>query len=75
MVPFLGTLIIRCHIIIGTQKGTIILTSTQIRYQDVAREDVVFKELQDVLGQFLAAVQGLGFRVQGQLGITVLPLG
>ena len=29
--PFLGTLNIRCRIIIGIQKGTIILTSTHIR--------------------------------------------
>ena len=29
--PFLGTLDIRCRIIIGTQKGTIILTTTQIK--------------------------------------------
>ena len=28
--PFLGTLNIRCRIIIGTQKGTIILISTHI---------------------------------------------
>ena len=28
MVPFLGTLNIRCRIIIGIQKGTIILTTT-----------------------------------------------
>ena len=28
--PFLGTLNIRCRIIIGTQKGTIILTTTLI---------------------------------------------
>ena len=28
--PFLGTLNIRCRIILGTQKGTIILTTTQI---------------------------------------------
>ena len=28
--PFLGTLNIRCRIIIGTQKGTIILTTTQL---------------------------------------------
>ena len=26
--PFLGSLIIRCRIIIGTKKGTIILTTT-----------------------------------------------
>ena len=28
--PFLGTLDIRCRIIIGTQKGTIILTTTRM---------------------------------------------
>ena len=28
--PFLGTLNIRCHIILGTQKGTIILTTTHM---------------------------------------------
>ena len=30
--PFLGTLNIRCRIIIGTQKGTIILTTTHKRH-------------------------------------------
>ena len=30
MVPFLGTLDIRCRIIIGIQRGTIILTTTHI---------------------------------------------
>ena len=30
MVPFLGTLNIRCRIIIGIQKGTIILTTTYV---------------------------------------------
>ena len=29
--PFLGTLNIRCRIIIGTQKGTIILTTTHLQ--------------------------------------------
>ena len=28
--PFLGTLNIRCRIVIGTQKGTIILTTTHM---------------------------------------------
>ena len=28
--PFLGTLNIRCRIIIGIQKGTIILTTTHV---------------------------------------------
>ena len=28
--PFLGTLNIRCRIMIGTQKGTIILTTTHV---------------------------------------------
>ena len=31
--PFLGTLNIRCRIIKGTQKGTIILTSTHMNYR------------------------------------------
>ena len=31
--PFLGTLNIRCRIIIGTQKGTIILTSTHLNFE------------------------------------------
>ena len=31
MVPFLGTLNIRCRITIGVQKGTIILTTTHIK--------------------------------------------
>ena len=30
--PFLGTLNLRCRIIIGTQKGTIILTTTHIGF-------------------------------------------
>ena len=30
MVPFLGTLKKRCRIIMGTQKGTLILTTTHI---------------------------------------------
>ena len=29
--PFLGTLNIRCRIIIGTQKGTIVLTTTHMQ--------------------------------------------
>ena len=32
MGPFLGTQKIRCRIIIGTQKGTIILTTTHMVY-------------------------------------------
>ena len=37
MVPFFGTLNIRCRIIIGTQKGAIILTNTHILYGDHIR--------------------------------------
>ena len=33
MVPFLGTLNIRGRIIIGTQKGTIILTTTHMDFR------------------------------------------
>ena len=35
LVPFLGTLYIRCRIIIGIQKGTIILTTTQIGHCNI----------------------------------------
>ena len=37
--PFLGTLNIRCRIIIGTQKGTIILTTTQISPGEVGENE------------------------------------
>ena len=30
--PFLGTLDVRCRTIIGTQKGTIILTTTHLKF-------------------------------------------
>ena len=36
--PFLGTLNIRCRTIIGTQKGTIILTTTHMLVYWVAQE-------------------------------------
>ena len=36
LVPFWGTLDIRCRIIIGTQKGTIILTTTHMHSREVA---------------------------------------
>ena len=39
-VPFLGTLNNRCRIIIGTQKGTIILTTTHITVERIIK----FKE-------------------------------
>ena len=32
--PFLGTLNIRCRIILRTQKGTVILTTTHISYDE-----------------------------------------
>ena len=36
--PFLGTLNIRCRIMMGTQKGTIILTTTRIGFRASCRE-------------------------------------
>ena len=33
--PFLGTLNIRCRIRIGIQKGTIVLTTTHMRFEGV----------------------------------------
>ena len=39
--PFLGALNTRCRIIIGTQKGTIILTTTYIQLKAGALRDSV----------------------------------
>ena len=55
MIPWLGTLNIRCRIIISIQKGTIILTTTHV----LAR---VGQQKTDLLGDH-PAFQGLGFRV------------
>ena len=41
--PFLGTLNNRCRIIIATQKGTIILTITQMLYKGSLRVLLGFK--------------------------------
>ena len=38
--PFLGTLNMRCRIIIGIQKGTIVLTTTHIMYTWVPKKKV-----------------------------------
>ena len=37
--PFLGTLNIRCRIIIGTQKGTIILTIPHMNHMEKKKEN------------------------------------
>ena len=42
---FLGTLNIRCRIIIGTQKGTIILTTTHMQLILKARRGRIFPRL------------------------------
>ena len=36
--PFLGTLNIRCRTIIGIQKGTIILTTTHVRFRLLGKD-------------------------------------
>ena len=41
--PFSGPLNIRCHIIIGIQKGTIILTATQMNTEVLLNSAVVGK--------------------------------
>ena len=55
--PFLGTLNNRCRIIIGTQKGTLILTTTHILQAGSSSRFL------DNLGCPL--ISGLGFRVWG----------
>ena len=47
--PFLGTLNIRCRIIIGSQKGTIILTTTHRRYTSSA----LLPEIRTLLNEIL----------------------
>ena len=62
--PFLGTLNIRCRIILGTQKGTIILTTTHLEAGAAMRQT----EASD-LGEFLGWVSRDG---TGGCGIRVL---
>ena len=67
--PFLGTLNIRCRIIIGTQKGTIILTTTHIDpFKDPFKEP--FKEpFKGAAPGLESKVQGLGFRAEGRFRV------
>ena len=73
MVPFLGTPNIRCRIIIGIQKGTIILTTTHIlyTYMDslgqapglVSRNQEMPHAAETVVVEGCWKSPGLGFRV------------
>ena len=49
--PFLGTLNMRCCIIIGTQKGTIILTTAHITIHGIASRPVGESRVERRLGQ------------------------
>ena len=40
---FLGTLNIRCHIIVGIQQGTIILTTTHMSYSLNSLQGVIYR--------------------------------
>ena len=60
--PFLGTLNMRCRIVIGIQKGPIILTTTRIEgYREPICRNVNHHS-QEALGVD-ESQQGLGFRV------------
>ena len=72
--PFLRTLNNRCRTIIGTHKGTIILTTTHmhpdpVRAETKAVAEMPGNELQALMARFRflgvqgLGVQGLGFRV------------
>ena len=53
--PFLGTLNIRCRTIMGTQKGTIILTTTHIELEGLCRRGLqVEAKISSVLKQAIA---------------------
>ena len=45
--PFLGTLNSKCRIIVGTQKGTIILTSTHVALLHVVRGRLLHRAIQN----------------------------
>ena len=47
--PFLGTLNIRCRIITGIQRGTIILTATHIRII-IGKENGNYRDCRDYIG-------------------------
>ena len=59
--PFLGTLNIRCRIIIGIQKGTIILTTT---HMEKTRSEAT--ESAHGAPKIFIAMRAFGFRVEGR---------
>ena len=61
MVPFWGTLNIRCRIIIGIPQGTIILTTTQVHLRDLKRLTLAKSPISAL------KKKGLGFRGAGRL--------
>ena len=61
--PFLGTLNIRCRIIIGIQKGTIILTTTHIGVRYTGYDGVYLGLMEK---QMATTIYGLGLRVYGR---------
>ena len=63
--PFLGTLNIRCRIIIGIQKGTIILTTTHIPSMGVKMKEGLPGRscLRWVVVGVVVLVVAIGFRV------------
>ena len=63
--PFLGTLNIRCRIMIGIEKGTIILTTTHLVLElKIAHLCALFGAVFNISSP-RCRVEGLGFRVQG----------
>ena len=70
--PFLGTLDIRCRIMIGIQKGTIILTTTHItpiytldkKSMATTSRLCTIEKAWPRHGWSQAAVSGLGFKVE-----------
>ena len=65
--PFLGTLNIRCRTIIGTQKGTIILTTTQMNLKGDKEGE------RQGLKQAVQCMDGMGIEAPGFPNIPCLP--
>ena len=53
-VPFLGTLNNRCRIITGTQKGTLILTTTPIAFQGLGFRERFMKLTYNLVVEFIS---------------------
>ena len=71
--PFLGTLNIRCQIILGIQKGTIILTTTHVHRELVPKDEVAKQGHSPILADPRASAKaGWAVRLHKPLNLPLL---